>query len=47
MPCCCNENGAHLQHVRGSQTRMLSAVLVINSAMRAAKFSAGWRHPAC
>lgn len=40
--CCCNENDAHLQHMREQQARMLWAVLAINAIMFVVEFTAGW-----
>ena len=42
MPGCCSENDAHLQHMRDRQSRMLWAVLAINTLMFVVEFTAGW-----
>lgn len=42
MADCCNENDAHIKHLRERQARMLWAVLAINAAMFVIEFTAGW-----
>lgn len=42
MTACCDENDSHIAELRGRQVRMLWTVLVINAAMFAIEFTAGW-----